>query len=89
MRKARCDKECLECKHGMCVHDQDEVLAAIEEYKHKKKLETSRKWNAEHREYNRQRAKAWYEANSERHRKNVLERYYAKKQEGLSLHESN
>lgn len=89
MRKAKCDKDCLNCKRGMCIHDIEDSIEKLEEYVKEQKRETNRKWNETHREYNRQRAKAWYEQNGERHRKKVLERYYAKKQEGLSLHESN
>lgn len=83
MRKARCDKDCLNCKHGMCIYDQDEILAATDNYAHMKKLERSRKWDSEHREYNRQRAKAWYQANREVHKAKVLARYWEKKNDAL------
>jgi len=79
MKTAKCNRDCLNCTHGSCIHDIEEILEKKEDYVRARRRETNRRWDAAHREHNRARAKAWYEANRESHKAKVLARYWEKK----------
>lgn len=71
--------DCLNCPLPRCKHD---VPDFYEEYVRERKRETSRKWDAEHREYCREKSKAWYQDphNREHHKKRCLANYYKRKE---------
>lgn len=77
----RCNNDCLNCIFPRCKYDIEDERKAIEEAYLNKKRETSRRWDAAHREHNRERARLWYQAHQEEHNAKAKARYKRLKNE--------